>query len=170
MNTDVLDQAEARLIPAATTAQTLRQERIDAMREEIGYKQLEQAKLELPKLEGFIGKEIQPFLNRVAAIAARSHSPLPQQVQVWLQEMATLIESVPRTLRAGISGWEKLTPPLASDGRSLDPNERARLIYQIRVCLRNYDGAKEQLAHLKGLTEQFITERNWPASPPPVAA
>jgi hypothetical protein len=50
----VLDDAEARIAPAAATAQTLQEERLDAMRMEIGRQHYERAKLELPKLEHFI--------------------------------------------------------------------------------------------------------------------
>ena len=159
----VLDEAEQRIAPAATTAKTLRQERLDAMYQEIGHQHYEQARVELPKLEHFIAKEIRPFLARVASIGQRARNPLPTQVLGWINEMGTLCDSAPTTIRAGFDKFDRLTPPIGKDGR-LDPNERMRLVYHIRVCLRNWDGVQGRLAELKALTENFIGKSGWPTS------
>jgi hypothetical protein len=168
--TTVLDDAEQRIPPATATAQEVRQGRIEAMREEVGRKHYDQAKLELPKFEAFLSKEIRPFVDRVSRIGQRAMNPLPHHVQLWLNEMVMLGESVPRTIHTGFDAWAKLAPPIGPDGREVDVNERARLIYHIRFCLRNWDGMQGRLGDLKAYTEHYIRESGWPASQPPAAA
>ena len=160
----VLDDAEARIAPAAATAQTLQEERLDAMRMEIGRQHYERAKLELPKLEHFIANNSRPFLARLVKISQRAKNPLPSQVQDWIKEMVQLCDSVPNTIRAGVDGWDTLTPPIWTDGKSLDVNERARLIYTIRVSLRNWDGVQGRLETLRQQVEHFITSSGWPTA------
>jgi hypothetical protein len=162
----ILDEAEQRIAPTATTAQAVRQEQLAAMYQEIGRPLLDQAKVELPKLEQFIAKDSRPFLARVASIGQRAKNPLPQYVQAWLTEMVLLCDSVPNTIRSGIEGYAKLSVPIWTDGKTLDINERARLIAQLRFCLRNWDGVQGRLTDLRIYTEQYIRESNWPAEQP----
>jgi len=162
----ILDDAEQRIAPTTATAQTVRQEQLAAMQQEIGRPLLDQAKIELPKLEHVIAKDIRPFLARVASIAQRANTPLPIYVQNWLSEMNTLCESPPRTVRSGIDAWPQLTPPIWIDGTSLDLNERGRLISHMRFCLHNFDGVQGRLEVLKAQTEHYIKESGWPAGQP----
>src|SRR5262249_28578020 len=134
MNT-ILDDAETRSTSAVGTAQTLQQERVDAMRQEIGPALLDQAKRELPQLEHFIAKEIRPFLARVSSTGQHAKQPLPQYVQDYAKEMFTLCDTVPTTIRAGITAWGALTPPIWTDGKSLDVNARTVMIQYLRFCL-----------------------------------
>jgi hypothetical protein len=161
--TTILDEAESRLTPTATTAQTVRQEQLAAMYLEIGRPLLDQAKVELPKLEHFIAKDSRPFVARVASIGQRAQKPLPHYVQAWLTEMVLLADSTPNTIRSGIEGYAKLSVPIWTDGKTLDINERARLIAQLRFCLRNWDGVQSRLTNLRAYVEQYIRESNWPA-------
>ena len=139
----ILDDAEARIAPAVTTAQAGRQAQIDAMRQEIGPSNYAQAPGELAKLEAFIGKEIRPFLAQLRTIEQRAKSPLPQHMQAHLKEIDTLCDSTPRTVRAGIDAWHTLQPPIwAMDGKSVDDNARKGMIQHIRFCLRNWDGVR----------------------------
>jgi hypothetical protein len=131
---------------------------------EIGYQHRDQAKIELPKLEHFIAQDSRPFLARLVKISQRAKTPLPSYVTDWINEMVKLCDSVPQTIRAGIAGWDTLTPPLWTDGRSLDVNERGKLVYTIRVSLRNWDGVQERLENLRQQVEHYIKETNWPAA------
>ena len=159
----VLDDAEQRIAPAVATARTIRQERIDAMCEEIGRQHYTQAKDQLPKLERAISETYRPFLERVATIQAQSKVPLPLAVQPWLREMATLCDTVPNTVRAGIEGWDRLTPPIWTDGKSVDITMRAELIGGLRQCLRNWDGIQGRLNDLTAQAERYFQESGWPA-------
>lgn len=128
--TTVLDDAENRLGPAVVTAQTVRQERIESMREEIGRANRELATLKLAELEAFINTDIRPFLARVSSIGQRAQQPLPQHIQDYGKEMFMLCDIVPNAVRTGISAWDTLAPPIWTDGKSIDLNARAQTIHR----------------------------------------
>lgn len=163
MNPTILDHAEARIAPATDQARTTRTEIIDAMRDEIGRQHYTQAKDQLPKLERAISETYRPFLERVATIQAQSKVPLPLAVQPWLRDMATLCDTVPHAIRAGIEGWDRLTPPIWTDGKSVDITMRTLSIVNIRQCLRNWDGVQGRLDSLMAQVERYIQESGWPA-------
>ncbi|TKB91783.1 MAG: hypothetical protein E8D41_09925 [Nitrospira sp.] len=162
----ILDHAEARIAPATDQARTTRNEIIDAMRDEIGRQHYTQAKDQLPKLERTISEIYRPFLERVATIQAQSKVPLPLAVQPWLREMGMLCDTVPNTICAGIEGWDRLTPPIWTDGKSVDINMRTQLIGSLRQCLRNWDGVQGRLDDLTAQVERYIQESGWPAMRP----
>jgi hypothetical protein len=162
----ILSDAEQRIPPTVTTAQTIRQERLAAMREEIGPHHFTQAKEQLPELERLITKTYRPFLDRMKQIQAQTKAPLRSDVLGWLQEMGTLCEIPPHAVRKGIEGWTQLTVPLQPDGKSLDLMTRSQLMDGIRRLLKNWEGTASRLEILKAQVEQYILDSNWPASSP----
>ena len=162
----ILDEAEGRIPSVHKTAQEFRDQSIDAMRDEIGRAHYTRAKDELPKLERAIKETYRPFLDRIAHIQTQANTPLPAEMLKWLREMATLCETVPQTIRNGLEGWDRLTPPIWTDGTSIDITARAQLVSTIRSCLRNGDGVAARLDALKAYVEHDIQARGWPASPP----
>ena len=163
MSPTILDHAEARIAPATDQARTTRNEIIDAMRDEIGRQHYTQAKDQLPKLERAISETYRPFLERVANIQSQSKVPLMLAVQSWLREMGMLCDTVPNAIRAGIEGWDRLTPPIWTDGKSVDINMRTQLISSLRQCLRNWDNVQGRLNDLTAQVERYIQESGWPA-------
>lgn len=161
MNT-ILDEAEARIAPAVATAQTLRQEWIALMREEIGRANYETAKVKLRELEGAIATIYRPFHARVVAIQAQTQAPVRDDMRGWLRDMMDVCARAPQTLRDGIAGWDGLTVPLQLDGRTLDTEVRRKWIYEIRNCLRNWDNQLGHLEVLKALVDRRIAEDEWP--------
>ena len=162
--TTILDDAEQRIAPAIAAAQTRQKEIIEGMREEIGRSHYEQAKKQLPELERALAETYRPFITRLASQEVRSKSPLPSPVKAQLTEMATLCDTVPRTTRTGIEGWDHLTVPLQKDGRSIDISVRAKWVHDIRFCLKNWDGVRSGLNSLKGQVELYVQESGWPAA------
>ena len=165
----ILEQAEARIAPAAATAKARQTEIVEAMREEIGRKHYHAAKQQLPKLEQAMGEIYRSFVARVATMEARAKAPLPEVVKSRLREMMTICDTVPNTVRNGIAGWDGLTVPLQPDGRTIDANLRATWVHDIRAHLNNWDGARGLLDSNKGQVEMYIKEANWPATLPSVA-
>lgn len=160
----ILDKAEGRIPSVYKTAQEFRAQSIDAMRDEIGRAHYTQAKDQLPKLERTIKETYRPFLDRIAHIQTQANTPLPAETLKWLREMATLCETVPNTIRNGLDEWDRLTPPIWTDGKSIDVTARAQLVSNIRSCLRNWDGAASRLDALKAYVERYIQESGWPAT------
>lgn len=158
----ILDNAEARVTDVKTNAQSTQAQQVEAMRDEIGRQAYEQAKAMLPKLDTAIQKTYRPFLDRVAHLETRSNAPLPTHVKAWLAEIAKLCDGVPRTIRAGIEGWDGLIPPIWKDGKSLDMSVRGQLVHDIRFSLKNWDGVHSRLDNLKTQTETYIQESGWP--------
>jgi hypothetical protein len=162
----ILDEAEQRISSANTDVQATRTQIVESMRDEIGRQHYEQAKMKLEELERAITKLYRPFADRVEQIQQQTRAPLPSDIRGWLQEMRTICDTVPTTIRAGIEGWDRLTVPWQADGRTLDIPTRANLIYNIRVSLRNWDGAVSRLDSLKIYVENYIRDSGWPSSAP----
>jgi len=162
MSATIIDHAEQRATTTAEQVRATRQEVIRLMREEIGPQHYAAAKTELPKLEQFLATEIRPFLDRLTRLAARGTTSLPVYVMAWVREITTLSEIVPSTIRRGIDGWERLEPPIWTDGRSIDISARACMVFQIRTALMNWNGVQSRLETLRAQIEQYIHESGWP--------
>jgi hypothetical protein len=166
MTTNTLDEAEARLAPAADRARGTRREIIDSMREEIGRAHYEAAKVTLPEMERAITKIYRPYVERVARIAEQANVPVPAGMRGLLQELVRLCESWPQQLRQGIDGWDRLAPPIWKDGRSLDLMQRGDLVSGIRAALMTGGRWQENLENLTQQIDRYIRESGWPAVPP----
>jgi hypothetical protein len=163
---NVLEDAEQRIAPAAATAQTIQRERIQAMREEIGPQHYVQAQVELPKLEQVIAKDIRPFLEYLVRISQQAKTPLPPSVLDRVRELQELCESGARWVREGIDEWERLTPPLVRNTQQLDTGRRGTEVASLRTKLMNWDGKRSRLRDLRANIEQYIQESGWPAAQP----
>lgn len=159
----ILDEAEQRIPSVADQARTGREEAIESMRDEIGRNHYGEAKRQLPLLDTAVAEIYRPFINRLAGLESRSKTPLPVSVRAWLTEMGTISESVPRTIREGLSDWDAIEPPIWKvDGKSIDQTVRAATIHGVRTRLRNWDGVRSRLAFLQGQVEQYVRESCWP--------
>lgn len=165
MDNTILDQAEQRVTDVKTQTHLSQHAISEAARDEIGRSHYQQAKAKLPIIEPPIRTEFRPFINRVAALTAKSTTPLPQEVQGWLREMTELCDRVPRQIRAGIEGYEQLTIPPWRDG-SPDKVVRAKLVHDIRDLLRSWDGCLRTLKDRKWQVEAYLEQSGWPAPQP----
>ena len=166
MSSTILDDAEARLAPAAASAQTRQREIIEAMREVIGRPHYEQAKVELPKLEQFIAKESRPFLDHLKRISQQKKTPLPPSVMAWVREMSDACMSGADWVRAGIDEWDHLAPPFVNGTQQIDERRRTTEVASLRVKLMNWNGRRSRLRDLKVWIERYIQESGWPATQP----
>lgn len=165
MNTaTILEQADQRATTATAHAHTAKADIIDAMRREIGYPYYEQAKGHLREIEGAVRITYRPFLAQVAALAAKSPTPLPAQVLGWLKEMAETCDQAADQIRRGIDGWERLTPPIWKDGKHLDEAVKQARIFLIRQDLRSGDGKLSGLHERKAWIGTYIQQSGWPAA------
>lgn len=161
----VLDDAEARVAPAAASVQDRRREIIDALRDVIGCELYQAAKVTLPEMERAIAKIYRPYMERVAHILAQAGVPVPAAIRGLLQELVRLCDSWPAQLRQGIDGWDRLTPPIWKDGRSLDLMQRGALVSGIRAALMTGGRWQENLENLQRQIDRGIGESGWPAVP-----
>jgi len=69
-------------------------------------------------------------------------------------------------IRSGLDGWDRLTPPIWKDDRSVDVNMRAALISGIRAQLQSWNGRLNLLRQRKSWTEDWIEKSGWPAASP----
>jgi hypothetical protein len=164
--TTILENAEKRLSESIADTHQTEQDGVEAMRNEVGRTHFDQAKIELPKLERVIHEEIFPFLTRITALSKKAPIPLPQYVAAWLQEMENNSQKVPPFVKSGIDAWGQLRVPMAADGRSVDVNARATLIYQTRMRLMNWNGHESRFRDLKAQVENYLKESGWPARQP----
>ena len=164
--TTILDDAEQQLGAALAGAKQTEQDGIDAMRDEIGRQHYTQAKEELAKLQRTINEDIIPFLTRITALSTKATTPLPQYVVNWLQEMHNNCDIAPPFIRQGINDWGQLRVPMAADGRSVDVNARASLVYLTRMRLLNWNGQEGRLRDLKAHVENYLRKSGWPAPQP----
>ncbi|MHB8510228.1 MAG: hypothetical protein ACYDGR_16555 [Candidatus Dormibacteria bacterium] len=160
----ILEQAGQRATTATAHAHTVKANVIDAMRREIGSPYYEQAKGTLREIEGAVRLTYRPFLAQVAALAAKSPTPLPAQVLGWLKEMAETCDQAANQIRRGIDGWDQLTPPIWKDGKHLDEAVKQARIFSIRQDLRSGDGKLRGLHERQAWISAHIQQSGWPAA------
>ena len=159
-----LDDAEKRLPADADRRRTLHRDIVECMRQEIGPAHYEQAKQWLTKQEQAIATTYQPFMARLLSLQTQTTVPLPATVAGWFRELSDLCLTGPRMLRDGLTGYDKLTPPLMPNGQ-LDRNLRSAWISGIRQSLSSGEGLFNRLEMLRTYIEGSIKEHQWPSVP-----
>jgi hypothetical protein len=165
MTNTILDQAEQRVATGAQTVRGQEAQIIDEMRREIGLEHYVEAKRQLPFLEGAMARTFRPWLHQLAALEAKSGTPLPGLIRSYVEQLTKQADSAPAQLRAGIQDYEALSvrAMLWTDGRSVDRVVRAGLVLKIRAALRTHDGRLSAMENMKASIEAFIVENGWPA-------
>ncbi len=158
----ILEQADRRA--AGTDEKAQQAQAVAAVRQEIGRATYDTAKRVLPIIERAINEDYRPFVARVVAIAQKANKPVPNQLTHWLNAIGRSCDSCPQTLREGMAAYDRLSfASIAwTDGRTIDVNNRASAVAEIRAMLRNHDGMLSFLKSQKGQAESFIQQNDWP--------
>jgi len=159
----ILDDAEARIAPATARARATRAEIIEGMREEIGRQHYEQAKVELPKVERVIAKEVRPYLDRLTRLSQHATAPLRSDILAYARELETACATGTDWVRAGIDEWNRLAPPFVNGTLQLDLTRRAEEVGSIRMKLKSWDGRESRIRDLMAYINNYIQEGGWPA-------
>jgi hypothetical protein len=159
----ILDDAEQRIVPAAAAAQTRQREIVASMREEIGRQHYEHATVELPKLEQFIAKQVRPYVDRLMRLSHHAPAPLPPRILEKVRELQEGCASGTDWVRAGIDEWDRLAPPFVPGTQQLDTRRRTAEVDSLRKRLRNWDGRQARLRELMAHIDDYIKDTAWPS-------